>query len=151
MSFYVFLSSKDSIDRFPNNTFDDFIVDLDTSINLEEPGGLGFNLTWTVALTELSLDTLTATEQILPQSVSVVCDLAVPSYINSTQRSVLRVLPATGEFSSSLHLPYYIAVSKLRFSRVRIQLQDSKFDKLQLSSGWKAKSVLKCTLHFLRS
>lgn len=147
----MFLSSLDSLDLFPNNTFDRFIVDLGTEINLESQGVLGFNQSWSVALTELSLRVDSGQVQILPESAIVACDLTVPSYVNNTQRSLLRILPATQHFTASLHLPYYIAVAKLRFSRIRVQLRDSKFAKLAVEKGWPTKGELTCTLHFLKS
>ena len=151
MSFFVFLSSIDSIDRYPNNRFDSFIVELDKEIILEDHGGLGFTQTWTVALTELSLDPISVDQQIMPESVVVSCDLIAPSYINGTRHSLLRTLPASTEITSSLHLPYYMSLGKLRFSRIRIELRDSKLGNLELAHGWKSKCVLKCTLHFLRN
>ena len=151
MSFYVFLSSADSTDSYPNNRFDSFIVELDKEINLEEHGGWGYSQTWTVALVELSLDPITADQQTPPETIIVSCDLVEPSYIKDTQHSVLRTLPASREIVSSLHLPYYMTVSKLRFRRIRIELRDSKLGKLQLADGWNSKWILKCTLHFLRN
>ena len=147
----MFLSSVDSIDSYANNLFDSFIVELDKEIILEEHGGLGFTQTWTVALTELSLDPISVDQQTLPESVIVSCDLVAPSYINGTGHSLLRTLPASSEITSSLYLPYYMTLGKLRFSCIRIELRDSKLDNLQLAHGWKARCVLKCTLHFLRN
>ena len=151
MSFYLFLSSADSADRFPNNCFDRFIVELDKEINLEEHGGMGFTQTWTVALTELSLDPISAGLQTMPEAVIIGCDLVAPSFINGTQHSLLRTLPASTEITASLQLPYYMTVSKLRFSRLRIELRDSKLCRLLTANGWHSKCVLKCTLHFLRN
>ena len=150
MSFYVFLSSADSADRFPANTYDNFIVELDKEVRLEEHAGLGFSQRWTVALTDLTLQATSSELLILPEGVIVGCDLIDPSYINGTEYSLLRTLPASDEICVSLHLPYYIGVNKLNFRRIRIELKDSQLGRLSAAKGWAEKAIVKCTLHFQR-
>ena len=151
MSFYVFLSSSDSLDVYPGNTYDNFIVELDKEVRLEEHTGLAFSQRWTVALTELTLSPISDDQQDLPESIVVGSDLAEPSYINGTGYALLRTLAATKEITASLYQPYYMGVSKLHFRRIRITLKNSELGRLTVAKGWPEKAVVKCTLHFLRN
>lgn len=149
--FCLFLSSDDSKHMYPSNTFHDFTVEFDRQIELEQWSALGWKRQWTFALTDISIDHLNV-RQTIPESVVVLCDLAEPSYINSTQASVIRTLDKSGEVSiaASLHNIFYVGVNKVSFNKLRICLRNRQLEALTIGKGWEIESELKCTLHFQR-
>lgn len=145
--FYMFLSSEDSVNLFPNNTFSDFWTEFDHEIVLDEQCGYGLRQQWSFALTEVFIDFL-PDQQTLPEPVVILCDLCSQSYLNGSQVQVLRTLSGAGEVGTSLGLTHYIGVNKLRFNKIRIQVVTRDLKPLSVTSGWPSKGVLRCTLHF---
>jgi hypothetical protein len=148
--FYLFLSSEDSVHVHKNNNFADFITEFDREIVLEEICGLGWRQQWSFALTDISIDYLPDLEHKPPESVIVLCDLAVPSYINNSQVGVIRTLNSTSEVAGSLYQCYYIATNKARFNNIRIQLKNTNLEALDRAL-WVGVKSLKCILHFQRN
>lgn len=149
--FYLFVSSTDSVDLYPANTFDNFIVDLGRTYDLTEY--CGWREKWNMALVEAALHTNEGESQHFPQDIIVTCDLASPSFIYGTERCILRPIVG-GEFShsASLYQSYYIGLSQLRFHKLRIELKDRNLSPLDLSQfkGRGKQNRLSCTIHFQR-
>lgn len=140
--FYMFISSDDCKDVFADNTFYDFTIEVKPEINLT--GGSGFG-EWAFALTDISLDS--ATDTPLPETCTVLCDLARGSYMSAGSVPILRRIDVESETSGSLFQTYYIGVNKLIFNRIRIYLRNR--DLLPLDKSlWNSKAVLNLTLHF---
>ena len=148
--FFMFLASDDSSSIYTNNTYKDFCVEFDHEIVLEAECGFGFRQQWQFAVTEVTLDTI-KTDEGLPESTVILCDLCKPSYIKGTQAQVLRTLSSAGELTGSLGLTHYIGVNKNTFNRVRISLLNRDLKPLLPANGWPETARLKCTLHFIRS
>lgn len=146
--FYLFLSSADSTRYHPTNTFYDFIVELGREYDLREEQNFRRDK-WSMALVEISLES-DGLIQRLPEDVIVLCDLASPSFIQGTERSVLSLIQSMSDKQfASLHHPYYIGVNKLCFSRLRIELVGRSLKPLDLSKNWPESSArLTCIIHF---
>lgn len=156
--FYLFISSLDSKDIYPSNSYGDFWVEFDHIIVLEQSCGFGFSQEWRVALTELSLHFKTdgqrnddSTEQTLPEEVVVLTDLCEPSCIHGTKASILRNIGSTPEVGGSLYNTYYIGVVPTSFNRIRIELRNRQLEPLAKTKNWPSDGVMRCTLHFTRS
>lgn len=150
----MFISSRDSLNFYPNNTYDDFIVEFDRVIQLPESCAFGFNQSWQFALTEVSLDFANSKpKKTLPESAVILTDLCSTSYISGTEAGVLRIIGAgSEEIGSSLGQIYYIGTNKNSFNRIRIQVRDRDLKPLMKDGQvWPINAVLKCTLHFIRA
>ncbi len=151
--FYMFISSDDCNDTYPKNTFDDFIIEFDQEIELYERYREGQAQSFGVALVELSIVQSTPggiiNTQTLPESCVVMCDLCTHSHIKATRQPILRTLPSKEETAASLFLPYYIGVRHRSFRRIRVQLLTRELNRLD-PSKWGSKSVIKCSLHFVK-
>ena len=124
---YQFLSSRDSLDTYPNNVWYDFTIDL--------PGTLEVDATWECALLDIN-----CIPQIQNQLI-VYADIVKQSFIRDTTASVLRVV----HFSDSdVTLPYYIPVNRGGITQVRISIRDLETGQVPTESV----SLLTCTLGY---
>lgn len=142
----MFLSSNDCKDVFADNRFDDFRIQFEPEIKLpcecrEE---------WSFALTEISIETADENEQLqslLPETCTVLCDLAQGSYMRETHAPILRRIDADTETSGSLFQTYYIGVNSTQFNCIRVYLKNKDLKSLD-GKLWKPSSVVHLTLHF---
>ena len=130
---FLFVSSRDSKETFPENNPAGFIIQLPGIINLKG--------TWVCALTELYVDNRFVTT---PQQIVVSSDLIEESYISNTQWPVLRRIPV--EVNQDIDLtfedPYYFKVVQHQVHRIHIYLKDQDLESVQLTGG-----ELSCVLH----
>ena len=137
----MFISSDDCKDVHEDNTFYDFKIDIDPEINLSSRG-LG---EWTFALTDITLDN--ASNTTLPETCTVLCDLARGSYMKKGSVPLLRRIDVASETSGSLYQTYYIGLNRLIFNRIHFYLKNRDLQPLD-QSLWDSKAVLNLTLHF---
>ena len=154
-SFYVFLSSDDSLALYPSNQFHDYITELPREIRLEECAAFGFKRKWRVALTELTLtpgaeagdkrdDPILTT---IAEPIVVFADIAAPSIIKGREIQILRTFNSAVDAVTSLHMPYYVGVSKNNFRRIRIKFYSRELEAIDLKL-WPTEIVSRCILHF---
>lgn len=145
MSFYTYLSSKDSRHIRPTNTFNSFVVELPKEYffrNLSD---------WSVALVEISFENVVS----LSHGVVLLSDVAQHSVIQGELRPVLRIISSDDELGGSLFQSYAIALSKHRVSQINIELRDLDLEPLKLEN-WEPQDptreiVLRCMLHFQKN
>ena len=118
---YQFLSSRDSLDSYPNNVWYDFTIDL--------PG------TWECALLDIN-----CVPQIQSQFI-VYADIVKQSFIRDTTASVLRVVHF---LDSDFTLLYYIPVNRGGITQLRISIRDLETGQVPTESV----SLLTCTLGY---
>ena len=150
--FYLFVSSKDSDQFHPDNKYFDFIVELGREYDLSDSGYAKTRNRWSVALVEIKLEDINSSDPpTLPEEVFILCDLILPSFIQGTERNILRSVGITGSGQLiSTHQPYYITLNRLSFARLKISLLDKDLQRLTEKNGWPIKEdwKLTCTLHF---
>ena len=103
---YLFLSPGDSKQAHPNNTPDDFIIDLNKCLKLD-------GVEWECALTELYYGGAKA------QPMYIFSDICTSSYVHDRDLPVLR-----GQFDN----PYYIPLSREFISTIRIYIRDMQLE-----------------------
>lgn len=139
--FYMFISSDDCKDVFADNSFYDFTIEVKPEIVLP-CGGAG---EWSFALTDINLENVGGTA--LPETCTVLCDLARGSYMKGGSVPILRRIDVETETSGSLFQTYYIGLNNLIFNRLRIYLRNSDLRPLNYTL-WDSKAILNLTLHF---
>lgn len=141
----MFLSSADCKDVFADNRFDDFTIQFEPEIKL----GCESRGEWSFALTEISIDTNDDDEKqsLLPETCTVLCDLAEGSYMREAHVPILRRIDADSETSGSLFQTYYIGLNSTHFNRIRIFLKNKDLNSLNREL-WKATTTVRLTLHF---
>ena len=137
----MFISSDDCKEVFTANTFYDFQIEITPEINLAR-GGFG---EWAFALTDITLDN--ASNTTLPETCTVLCDLARGSYMKEGSVPLLRRIDVASETSGSLYQTYYIGLNKLIFNRIHFYLRNRDLQPLD-QQLWDSKAVLNLTLHF---
>ena len=137
----MYLSSTDSRSLMPNNLFDDFTIELLREYVFTKQQ-------WVFALTEISVSGLEKSLRKLPESVTVLCNLANESYICEQLTPVLRSITAEADIGASLYQNHYISVNSLWFNKVRIYLRNQNLQVLDRKLWAGEKLTLKCTLHF---
>ena len=152
--FYLFVSSRDSVEFHKNNCYHDFRVELGREYDLSRRQIVRSHTEWSMALVEIDLINLVDNSSPrIKDDVLAVCDLISPSFIRGTERCVLRPIPLanSGHFAS-LYQPYYITLNTNSFSSVHITLLDRQLKPLDSNNGWpeESKFSLSCTLHFQR-
>ena len=150
--FYLFVSNKDSENFHPDNRHHDFIVELGRQYDLSDSGYVKSRIRWSVALVEIKIEDIKGGElPKLPEEVLLLCDLISPSFIKGTERNILRSVGITGSghLVSTLK-PYYIALNRLNFTRLKLHLVDKNLQRLTEKNGWPVNQDWKvtCTLHF---
>ena len=124
---YLFLSSRDSLNQYPNNIWYDFTTDF--------PGELEVDESWECALVDIHCIPLIEREFV------VFADIVKQSYIKDTSASVLRAVYNSGSAFSN---PYYISVNRSNISQVRVYIRDLETGAIPTESV----SQLNCTLAF---
>ncbi len=145
MSFYMYLSSKDTVFSSSvneSNVFSDFTIELWNEHEFEDYER------WCVALTDIYLEIGTEERYTLTESVIVLSDLVKSSYILGKAAPILRYIPVSQVTGVSLFQTYYIGIVKPRVKRIRIYLRNKNLEELSLD--WPINSILKCTLHFMK-
>ena len=140
----MYLSSQDSIELYPDNTFTDFYVEMDREYSFQSCKN------WSFALADMYLEGEGDIEE-MREPIVVMCDLASDSYIKGRSVPILRYVPAVEEKGTSLLLPYYVGVSKAKTNRIRITLLDKNLEGLLKNKEGRERykdSILRCTLHF---
>ena len=136
---YLFLSSKDSTNIYPQNNCCHMKIDLPEPLKLMTEGEHGCY--WTVALTDITI-TDTGT---LPEVVIVTTNIIQDSLIRNRTRPVLRVIAKNSIDKASLYTPYYHRVNTHEINTVEISLRDLSLEQIDSVNS---ADVLTCTLHF---
>ena len=104
---YLFISSNDSAEDYPNNKWYDFTIDL--------PGEWILEGDWECALLEINC---------LPRidrELVIYCNIVEQSYFQNGMASLLRcVFQSTDIFNN----PYFISLNRNRISHVRMSIRD---------------------------
>ena len=138
--FYLFLSSEDSKDLYPQNTPQDFTVQLPERIQLTGE--------WTLALVEIEYPTSFSRNP--PASLWFEVDLCETSIVGDRKLPVLRRLPVTSipnnetkrlTFDPLLHLP----IRQYDFDKVHIHIKEPTGLPASFADG-----LSSCTLQFLK-
>ena len=134
-SMYMFLSSLDSPDYYPDNAAHHFRVKLSKPISLDEH--------WYVALCEIRAKWDTV-EKKNDRSTIIFCDLCENSVVNAFPKPVLRRLSrkVSQEFSNR----QYIRVTQRYIETIRVYIEDNRTSAPSFSS-----ELLEITLHFKRA
>jgi hypothetical protein len=111
-SYLIFLSSSDSLDIYPDNSFSDFTCKLKDGLTLEG--------TWELALTETYYGTALPKEQL-----NVFTDVIEYTLSEGKYTPMLRRIFTSGEYSN----PYYITVKVRELKRIRIYITNKSGDK----------------------
>ena len=136
---YLFLSSEDSLDYFPENRAGRFSIKL--------PGTLKLEGRWKCALTELVYVPQFIGEK--PQEIYVCCDLVQESYGSDSMLPMLRKVsvPTAIGSKTALTFPqnYYFSVSRTEIQYINVFAKDQK-----LNDPSFVQEPLSCTLHLVR-
>ena len=124
---YLYVSSKDSSNIYPNNNAYDFWIEFPHTFSL--PG------VWEIAVLELYFSTPN------PHDVCLLCDACDVSYINNSYRPVLRYIHSNTSHIIFNH-PIYVKVSRDKLERLHFYILRGEGSPLSFSS-----ETLKCTLH----
>lgn len=128
--YYLFISSEDSKDLYPNNNWFDFTVELPQDLNV-----LG---KWEVAILDIFLSGP------VRSSMNLCSDLCVESYSQGSFSPVLRNIPQSSKGYISYPIGFYFELIRNNIKRFRIYMQSPKpKDSLR-------PETLKCTLHLRR-
>ena len=130
---YLFLSSRNSKDQYPDNVATDFTIDLPRPFALEGE--------WECGLKEIDVS--------LKQNTMFVCsDICRESYAEDTMLPVLRMLrntPTRGRKRETYFVfndPFYVRIKAEVLNRVRIFIRGSELRALVSDD-----SEVRCTLH----
>lgn len=153
--FYLFVSSEDSKAYHAENCYHEFIVELGRTYDLSDNSYIKSRGQWCMALVEIKLENLESDESSLSpelkDEVLIICDLVTVSYVKGTEARVLRPLGLNERsLFATISQAYYIELSRLTFSRLKISIFDRDLNKLAKKNGWptEEKWKLSCTLHF---
>ena len=111
---HLFLSSKDSLDNYPNNTTSDFTIELKDKLTLDG--------TWECALREIKF-----AEEDLNEDCYIFTDICVDSYVLNNHLPVLRQISNSEKFVN----PYYFQVNRKEIFSLRLYIRNQN---LQLPS-----------------
>ena len=132
---FLFLSSQDSLNYYPDNQQSDFSVYLPQVLHLEG--------VWTVALKEISLFNLARQELI------IYCNICEDSVVNAAKLPILKRLSLPQNRNNPITLTYpdsfYIPVKTKQISTVRIYIQ-KQGNSIKLGKG-----STTCVLHLKRA
>jgi hypothetical protein len=124
--YLIFLSSTDSLDIYPQNTFADFTCELKDGLTLQG--------SWEVGLTETYYDTALANEQF-----DIFTDIIEYTVVNGKYVPMLRRIFCSGEYNTL----YYIRERELK--RIRIYITNKSADKPSVDE-----QTFHCTLRLRR-
>ena len=136
---YMFLSSQDSLEYFPENKAHRFGIKL--------PGVMHLEGRWKCALTELVYFPQFTGER--PKELYVCCDLVQDSYVADSMLPVMRkvAVPTAISTKTSLTFPqnYYFPVSRKEIQYINLFVKDHG-----LKDPSFAQEPLSCTLHLVK-
>ena len=128
--YYLFLSSTDGSVFHPENDPQNFIVELNKPLRL--------NQSWTCALLDITLKIQTP---IVGDLVNVYCDLCDNSIVNFQRLPILRRI-ALQNGTQTFRFPYYIPVSREQIQRFRVFIERAEGERQSIHI-----QSLSCTLH----
>lgn len=119
---YLFISSGDSKDIFPENAASHFIIQLPETLNLE---GM-----WYCSLTEICINS----EQKRPKELIICSDFCEDSFVGGKRLGVLRrvISGVGGELTRSFHHPYYLKVNRNHLKQLSFHIKDENLASLEL-------------------
>lgn len=129
--FYVYLSSDDSLNFYPENKPNKFSVHFTEQLNL--PGD------WMCALTEISMPTS------LQGDIYIACNITECMYTVRGKYPILRRLFNKSRYTEFINRNY-VKVVRSSLQSLSIYITDDKGVPISFKDG-----RLKCTLHFTRS
>ena len=136
---YMFLSSRDSLEFFPENKAHSFEVKL--------PGTLKLEGRWKCALTELVYVPQFTGER--PKQIYVCCDLVQDSYVADSMLPIMRkvAVPTAIGTRTSLTFPqnYYFPLARNEIQYINVYVKDHNLNAPEFSQ-----EPLSCTLHLVR-
>jgi hypothetical protein len=136
--FYMFITSLDSKDNYPSNSYCKMSVDLQEAMELQEND----DCYWTVGLVDIAISNQTTLTQ---SNVILLCDLVDSSYIRNMYRPIMRIFSGDAAAKGSLFMPYYHKVNRLTFRTINLEFVDIN---LKPIIPLVKEAVLACTLHF---
>ena len=136
--FYLFITSMDSKDNYPTNSYCKMTIELQEPIELREND----DCYWTVALVDIALSDRTSLTQ---SNVILLCDIVESSYIRNRCRPVMRIFTGDAAAKGSLFMPYYHRVNRLSFRSINLEFVDINLKPINPQT---VDTVLACTLHF---
>ena len=136
---YLFLSSQDSLDYFPNNKSNHFTIKL--------PGLLKLPGTWKCALVEMTY--FPQFEGQRPKQIYLCSDIVHESYASDSMLPVLRKVSVPSGISTKISVTfpqnYYFKVSREEIQYIQIYIKDQK-----LRDPSFVVEPFSCTLHLVR-
>jgi hypothetical protein len=132
-NYYFYLSSNDSKDKHPENSPDDFTIELPRSLTL--------NGDWEFCLKEL-------TSPPASEILYICSDLCVESFACNTSYPILRVVSggvSKNKRTLTFDDPYYVRVKTDRLGHLRIFIRGADLKPIHFKSG-----IVTCTLHLKR-
>jgi hypothetical protein len=139
MDHYLFISSTDSKDWFPQNNSQNFRIKLPSSLKLD---GL-----WRCALTEFSYTPIF--EGLIPKEIYICCDIVQDSYACNSTLPLLRKVNVPSQHSSRIQIlfpqNFYIPVSQEEIQYINMYIKDENLQNPSFGS-----EPVTCTLHLWR-
>ena len=129
--FYIYLSSDDSLNFYPENNSSRFSVQFMEQLNL--PGE------WMCALTEISMPASS------PGDIYIACDITDRMFTVNGKFPILRRLFRKARYTEFINRNY-VKVVRNSLRSLSIYITDDKGIPISFKDG-----RLKCTLHFTRS
>jgi hypothetical protein len=126
--FYMFLSSLDSNDLYPDNTSNSFKVNLRKNLKLEG--------SWSVGLIRFKCNFETP-----PVAAHIECDICQESYVFNTYRPVLNVIyPKFKRYIEPFYEVAYVPIITNTFGKLKISIR-----------GGECVGPVFCVLHFKKN
>lgn len=133
--FYVFLSNEDSKTIYPQNSPQDFIVQLPERIKLYG--------SWSVALTEVSYP-FKFRKGIVPNWLDIEVDVCEASIVGDQKQCILRRLPISGKHLT-FNPPFFFPVRHQEIDSIHVYIKDESGAVASFTSG-----LSYCTLQFVK-
>ena len=126
---YLYLSSVDSLQHFPNNSLSDFTIHLPTEYR--------FDGTWTCALRAIKCETT------ISKDLYVFCDIVEDSYVRDRKMPILQYIPGEkGIISKDYDSSVCPALTRTSLNTLRVYIRDYKMNEPALIG-----ESTTCTLH----
>ena len=131
--FYVYISSSESSQYFPDNQPSRFTIKLPETLRLHGK--------WQIALSEIQYPSI----QKKPEQLLILCDLCQYSIVGDTRLPILRRIKYKdrGSRFHSFGLLYYVALKTQEVDRVSIYVKTDTGEEPSFTGG-----KLRCVLHF---
>ena len=129
--FYVYISSSDSTNYFPDNQPSKFTVKLPETLRLHEK--------WQLALCEIQYPSI----QNKPDQLLILCDLCQDSIVGDKRLPILRRMTFEDPGYRSFGVFYYVNLKAHEVDRITVYLKTETGQEPSFGSG-----KLLCTLHF---